>query len=51
MLTISGALVVRCAANYNVTGCRSWNCIKVPGVITKVPAVNPCRDWRPVVAG
>ena len=26
---------------YNVTGCRSRNCISVPGVITRVPAVYP----------
>jgi hypothetical protein len=35
----AGSRCVR--SNYNVTGCRSWNCSLVPGLTTVVPAVCP----------
>ena len=36
---------------YNVAACVSWNCIRVPGVTTVSPAVNPRRLWAAVVPG
>src|SRR5262245_29166586 len=39
------------ADSYNVTGCRSWNCILVPGLTTVVPAVCPYCACRAVYAG
>ncbi len=32
-----------------VTACRSWNCILVPGLTVKVPAVCPYCACRPVL--
>ena len=36
---------------YKVTGCKSWNCILVPGLTTVVPAVCPYRACRAVCGG
>ena len=36
-------------SHYNVTGCISWNCILVPGVINSVPAVCPNCACLPVL--
>lgn len=38
-------------ACYNVTGCKSWNCILVAGLTTVVPAVWPYLACRALCGG